>query len=198
LNPEFTLRLTFDVIHHKWIGTWKLLALNGKNGSPLRKRFVCANYAKANPCVKLGLRRDKAKEKPSLTDKDITDIRAALKKRPAWMKVSFEIALYTGCRQSETQIAFTDIDFKRRTIRFREPKGGGEKTYVVELPKELIPTLLPLKKVGQAHTLKGVPNPLGHVWWEFFSRTMKRPDLCFHCTRVNFVTRTSWHPRPSP
>ena len=114
------------------------------------------------------------------------------------MQVSFEIALYTGCRQSETQIAFSDIDFKRKTIRFREPKGGEEKTYVVELPKELIPILRPLMKAGQTHTLKGVPNPLGHVWWEFFSRTMKRPDLCFHCTRVNFVTRHVLASTPEP
>jgi integrase len=159
---------------------------------------VKRGYAKTNTCEKMKLRRDKAKEKPSLTDQDITDIRAALKRRPPWMRVSFEIALYTGCRQSETKIAFKDIDFKRKTIRFIEPKGGEEKTYVVELPDELIPVLLPLKEAGQKYTLKGVPDPLGHVWWEFFSRTMKRPDLCFHCTRVNFVTRHVLASTPEP
>jgi hypothetical protein len=33
------------VLHHKWTGAWKLLVLNGKNNSLLRKRFVCAHYA---------------------------------------------------------------------------------------------------------------------------------------------------------
>jgi integrase len=33
-----------------------------------------------------------------------------------------------------------------------------------------------------------MPAMPGKAWWKFF-RKIKMPHLCFHCTRVTFVTR---------
>jgi hypothetical protein len=46
-----------------------------------------------------------------------------------------------------------------------------------------------MKEREDKFTLQGVPKMQGKAWWEFFKEQMKRPDLCYHCTRVTFVTR---------
>ena len=46
---------------------------------------VRLGHADANPLVSLKLRRDKAAKKPELTDKEINQIREALKAEPEWM-----------------------------------------------------------------------------------------------------------------
>ncbi len=146
-------------------------------------------YCTTNPCNRLGVAKEETKEKPELTDTDITEIRAALKTRERWMQISFEIALHTGCRQSETQIAFKDVDFSRKTITFMTPKGGKARAFSVPLPAAIEPMLLELQNSGAKVTLDNPPRMLGKHWWEFFKNDLKRPDLCFHCTRVTFVTR---------
>jgi hypothetical protein len=65
---------------------------------------VRLGHAEANPLVSIKLRRDKAEKKPELTDKEIVEIRTALKQEPEWMQRAFEIALHTGCRLRETRI----------------------------------------------------------------------------------------------
>ena len=149
-------------------------------------------YCTTNPCNRLGVAKEETKEKPELTDDDITTIREALKKRDEqepWMRISFEIALHTGCRQSETQIAMKNIDFNRNTITFASPKGGKSRAFSVPLPEAIKPMLLKLKNAGAEFTLDKPPRMLGKHWWQFFKNDVKRPDLCFHCTRVSFVTR---------
>ncbi len=63
-----------------------------------------------NPWEKLGFERDDAKEKPELLDEHIAIIRANLLGKPERMRRSFEIALHTGLRFSETRIALRNID----------------------------------------------------------------------------------------
>ena len=46
----------------------------------------------------------KPPKKPELTDKEISQIREALKEEPEWMQVAFDIALHTGCRLRETHL----------------------------------------------------------------------------------------------
>ena len=153
------------------------------------RQAVRLGYATSNPCDRLGVAREESKEKPELTDDDITAIRAALRAKPEWMQIMFEIAIHTGCRQSETQIAFRDIDFKRKTITFANPKGGRARAFTRDLPDALEPLLLRLKASGRTHTLDAPPRLLGKEWWSFFKHDLKRPELCFHCTRVSYVTR---------
>jgi hypothetical protein len=155
----------------------------------IMRQAVRLQYATSNPCDRLGVAKQEAKEKPELTDEDIIQIRAALKNRAPWMAISFEIAIHTGCRQSETQIALRDIDLKRKTITFANPKGGRARAFTVPLPSALESLLRSLKDSGAMHTLDNPPSMLGKEWWCFFKNELKRPELCFHCARVTFVTR---------
>lgn len=115
------------------------------------RQAVRLGYASGNPCDRLGVARAESKEKPELTDEDIKSIRKALHEKPQWMQDSFEIAIHTGCRQSETQIALRDIDFKRNTITFATPKGGRSRAFSIPLPKALKPLLLRRKAAGATH-----------------------------------------------
>ena len=153
------------------------------------RQAVRLGYAAGNPVDRLGVAKEESKEKPELTDADIRAIRAALKTKPEWMQVSFEIAVHTGCRESETQIDFSNIDLKRKTVTFANPKGGKARAFTVPLPDPLVPLLRKLKREGYTHTLLNPPAMMGKAWWEFFKEDLKRPDLCFHCCRVTFVTR---------
>ncbi len=153
------------------------------------RQAVRLGYAPGNPVDRLGVAKEETKEKPELSDKDIRDIRAALKAKPEWMQTSFEIAIHTGCRESETQINFSNIDLPRKAITFASPKGGRERAFTVPLPEPLLPLLRKLKRRGFAQTLQDPPAMMGKAWWEFFKDDLKRPELCFHCCRVTFVTR---------
>ncbi len=155
----------------------------------IMRQAVRLGYAKGNPCDRLGVAKEESKEKPELTDEDIIEIRAALKNRDRWMQISFEIAIHTGCRQSETQIDLRDVDFKRKTITFANPKGGKARAFTVPMPSALEPLLRSLKDSGAKYTLDNPPYMLGKNWWCFFRHELKRPELCFHCARVTFVTR---------
>jgi site-specific recombinase XerD len=148
---------------------------------------VKLGIAQANPCFRLGVQKEEAKEKPELTDADIADIRTALKGEDKWMHTAFEIAINTGCRLSETRIKLSNIDFERGTILFESPKGGRTRAFTTPLPAAIKPMLLKIKDRGDAYTLTLPPVP-GKDWWSFFKR-VKRSDLCFHSTRVTFVTR---------
>jgi site-specific recombinase XerD len=155
----------------------------------IMRQAVRLGFCPGNPCDRLGVEKDEVKEKPALTDQEIRDIRLLLKKQPEWMQISFEIAIHTGCRQAETQIEMKEIDIKRKTISFTSPKGGREKAFTVPLPAALEPLLARLHALDRRFTLVNPPKMMGKEWWRFFKYELKRPDLCFHCTRVTFVTR---------
>ncbi|HMD53942.1 MAG TPA: hypothetical protein VKJ65_05280, partial [Phycisphaerae bacterium] len=100
---------------------------------------VRLGHADANPLVSLKLRRDKSPKKPELTDKEISDIREALKDEPEWMQTAFDISLHTGCRLRETRLPMNCIDFKEDKITFPAPKGGEDRAFSVPMPSALHP-----------------------------------------------------------
>ena len=80
-----------------------------------------------NPWEKLGFERDEVKEKPELLDEHIALIRDKLADKPEWMRRSFEIALPTGLRFSETRIRLSNIDPEIKTAYIEKRKGGKKR-----------------------------------------------------------------------
>jgi hypothetical protein len=81
------------------------------------REAVHRGFILANPLERMGIRKDRAPEKPELTDADVEAIRAGLVRmeghlplKDRWMTISFEIALHQGCRIRETTIAMSDIN----------------------------------------------------------------------------------------
>jgi len=145
-------------------------------------------YADSNPCERLGIPRDRSREKREITTEEIAKIREALKTRPEWMRVAFEIALHQGCRHAETSLSFDQIDSERRTIRFTaKGRNGSPHVFTTRLHSGLLPMLRELQSRGLTRTCT-FPPMTAIFWWKFF-REINLPDLCFHCTRVTAVTR---------
>ena len=148
---------------------------------------VRLGHADANPLVSLKLRRDKPAKKPELTDKEVSEIREALKTEPEWMQVAFDIALHTGCRLRETRLPLSCIDFKEDKITFPSPKGGEDRAFSVPMPTALRPLFERLRKAKKKFTLE-FPFQPSRRWQQFFI-VIKKPHLTFHCLRVTYVNR---------
>ncbi len=144
----------------------------------------------ANPLAVLKVRRDEAKKKRAFTAEEIEQCREALKAEPEWMRVSFEIALFTGCRLRETRVALTDIDLDAEipTITFAAPKGGTRAAFSVPLPEALIPMLRDMERRKMSHTIDKFPFQPSRRWQQFFQK-LGIEGVCFHCLRVTKITR---------
>jgi hypothetical protein len=162
------------------IGELKLLAMI--MGEALR-----LEHADSNPLVRLNLKQDKPKRKPELTDEEIRLIRKALKGEPEWMRISFNIALHTGCRLRETRIPLSCIDFGEGKITFPSPKGGEDRAFSVPMPSALRPLFERLRRAKRSSTVE-FPFQPSRCWMRFFTN-IRMPHLCFHCLRVTYVNR---------
>ena len=152
------------------------------------KYAIKRGFIELNPCSSLGIKKHKPKEKPELTDQDIALIRNQLQKlqMPEWMVTCFEIGIHQGCRLAETQIPFTQIDFKKKTILF---KAKGQKDFTAPLHPKLLPILQKLKKKGLLMTCV-LPFMPSKQWWRFFKKIgLHQKGVSFHCTRVTVITR---------
>jgi integrase len=159
------------------------------------RQAVRRGYANHNPCERLGLKRDPAKEKPELTNAEIALIRAACAKREGhlpiterWMSVSFEIALHQGCRLRETQVQMTDVDEAARVIVFHaKGRDGVPKIFPSRLHNALLPLMAELRAAKATQTCK-MPTMASKDWWAL-RQELGIGHTCFHSTRVTVVTR---------
>lgn len=160
--------------------------------SVLMREALRRGFAETNHCERLGIEKDPAKQKPEMSEAEIAKIRQALRTRPEWMRVSFEIALHQGCRLSETSLALTAVDVPRRSITFAaKGRGHGEKhIFTTKLHEGLVPLMNRLqaaKKKNHGVTCT-LPRMAAKQWHSFFQE-MGLGHLCFHCTRVTVITR---------
>lgn len=156
-----------------------------------------SGFAKTNPCLKLGIGREQAKIKPKITAVEHAAITRALKVEPEWMGIAYKIAWEQGCRFSETCLELRDVDLARNVIGFRTK---GKKKAIAEVP--LSPRLRPLfRRLIQARPKRErsfeMPKAAGKRWSVFF-RKLGLAHLCFHCTRVTFITRCHEAGLPEP
>ena len=144
----------------------------------------------ASPLAALNLKRTPPKTKRAFTDEEVDQCRKALLAGDEeWMRVSFDIALFTGCRLRETRIpmACIDLDSDLPTITFPHPKGGASESFTVIVPDGLMPLLRELTASGKTHTFDAFPFQPSRRWQQFF-KVQKIQDVCFHCLRVTKVT----------
>ncbi len=146
-------------------------------------------FCESNPLSRLGVARTAPKLKPELTDAQITTLRTALAKQPEWMRIAFEISLYTGCRFSECEIPIANIDFAAGTIRLRDAKrneNDPRKYFTVPIHERLRPLLQSLQVQGRIVTVNLSRDFNGRINKFFRSAGV---NASFHSLRVTFVTR---------
>lgn len=152
----------------------------------LMNEAVASGFCWLNPCARLDIRKDTPARKPRITEAEDEIIRRELAHEPDWMSVSYQIAWDQGCRFSETCLPLADVDLVKNTIRFRT-KGRKEENDQFPLSPKLRPLFRRMKREGRKWTFE-MPQMPGKAWWRFFRR-IKMRHLCFHCTRVTFITR---------
>ena len=153
----------------------------------LMAEAIESGFATSNPCLKLGIGRDEAKAKPQILPAEHALITRSLKKEPEWMRVSYLIAYWQGCRFSETCLPLRDVDLARNVIGFRT-KGNKQTLAEVPLCRQLRPLFRRLLREKRERTFELPEKMSGKHWWSFFRR-IGLGHLCFHCTRVTFITR---------
>ncbi|MGN6644107.1 MAG: tyrosine-type recombinase/integrase, partial [Verrucomicrobiota bacterium] len=153
-----------------------------------------------NPCLRLGIQREKPPEKPELTAEDCELIRKSIPDVTdpivrEMLANSFEIARYQGCRLSETRLnPQTDVTLPVGdafgTIQFR---AKGNRVHVTTLHTNLVPLFRRLKEEGKTTTWK-LPESAGrqwasNKWWKFLDRIgLKEKGITFHGLRVTVAT----------
>ena len=150
----------------------------------LTTEAIRRGLAVTNPFLRLGIAKGPTREKPEITDAEIMTIRQALKTRPEWMQISFEIAIHQGCRFAETCLPVSQINLERMEITF-DAKGG--RTFTTKLHDALVPLISRLKAEGRSRTYE-MPVQKARDWTRLFRKIGLR-HLCFHCTRVTVITR---------
>jgi integrase len=157
----------------------------------IMEEAVLREMAERNPAAKLGLKRDATPPKPEILPDQQDTIFAALRKRPLWMQRSFRIALQTGLRRDESIIDLRrNIDWENARITVPDPKGGPTRAFTFPIVQM---SVLPyLRNISDHFTwdkseAASSGKPIGIIWREFFD-DVGMPEICFHCTRVTFIT----------
>ncbi len=152
---------------------------------------VARGIALANPARKLKIEREEVIPKPEMTDEEIGQIYAALENEPEWMRRSFHISLHTGLRFGDTPITRHQIRWQDRSILIEKPKGGRRREFAIPLYPS-IEAMLREFWDGRQPALWALPpkqRALTGLMWSKFFRRIGLPHLCFHCTRVTFISR---------
>lgn len=156
--------------------------------SCIMREALHRGFADTNPCEKLGILKDPAKEKREMTDDEIATIRKELQTRPEWMQISFEIGIHQGCRLSETSIPIECIDIKRGLVTFSaKGKGQGRRVFTTVLHPGLVPLFQ--KLIERKLTVTCILPQMAAKMWHTFFKEIGMSHLCFHCTRVTVITR---------
>jgi hypothetical protein len=150
-----------------------------------RREFCRDDVTKA-----LGLQRDDPEEKPEYTDEQITLISEKLQKKPEWMRIAFHIAIQSGLRHQETQIRKKNVNFANGEISIPNPKGGRKRAFTHAGSDNLMAYLKDVFSDGRQVTWT-LPKDVfpGLAWRAFFDEIGLEQPICFHCTRVTYVSR---------
>ena len=175
-------------VHGRAVGHNSAL-LEVKFLSQLVNEAIRREFCESNPIARLGVARKAAKVKPELTDEQIKLLRSKLSGEPEWMRVAFEISLYTGCRFGECEIPLENIDLEAGSIRIRDSKRGDtdpRKYFTVPIHPSLRPTLVRLRESGVEVTCRLTRDKNGRI--NYFFRQCG-VAASFHSLRVTFITR---------
>jgi integrase len=138
-----------------------------------------------NPIRSLGIRREPSTRKREFTDDEIAKCLEALEHEEEWMRLTFTIALHTGCRLRETALRMAGVNFETRSITFDAPKGGEGKAFTRPMPEALVPVLWPIRRRAVSHKFPFQPS---RCFQNFFGRVGIH-GVSIHCLRVSYVTR---------
>jgi integrase len=167
------------------IGELKLL-------SQVIDEAVRREYCSGNPCVKLGLRRDKAPEARAWTDSELATVDAdlAARDRFGWMRATYLLGRYQAARLRSCSLPLSCIDLERGTIFYPSPKGGERRAFSQPIDKRLLPALREIvehRKAEGKQTLCDLPD-FPSLEWRRLLDGLGITDVSHHDLRRTWVT----------
>jgi integrase len=105
------------------------------------------------------------------------------------MRRSFNLALRTGLRFAETRIGRSQVDWTNRLLHIEKPKGGRKRAFSIPIYESVEPMLREWWQNGAAEFWTTPAGTMTALTWTKFFRDLGLPHLCFHCTRVTFISR---------
>ena len=105
------------------------------------------------------------------------------------MQICFEVGLYQALRLRQCAFPMSCVNFDRGTITYPFTIVKGKNPFTHPIDPRLAPLLRRLAADGRTKTCE-IPKMPSKAWWLFFKRLGIR-DLCFHCLRVNWITRAA-------
>lgn len=145
--------------------------------------------ADKNEARKLMIGRTEPALKPEMSDQEIEAIYAAPK--PLWMHRSFHIGLHTALRFSDTAIERSRVNWTAQEIVIDLPKGGRKRAFGINIYPTIREMIEEFMDSGEnvLWTLPPKERVLTSLSWMHFFRSLGLDHLCFHCTRVSFISR---------
>jgi hypothetical protein len=173
-----------NISHNSARGELKLLGL-------VMDEAVTSHYVHENPVRRLGIGEEDTALKPEITADEERTIRQALAVEPLWMQRAFHIGISTGLRHADCRILATQIRWESDDVLIERPKGGRKREFVIPIYDTIRADLEGLRQRGD-RALFEIPSEFARIpalrWRAFFDRACL-PHICFHCSRVTFISR---------
>lgn len=154
---------------------------------------VRRGFAPSNPCLRLGMKREKVRHARELTPAELELIEARLPAwaaadpERAWMPDCYMIARYQGCRLRETRLNLSrQVDLRAGILTFlTKGKKDGEGETTTMHPK-LRPLFERMVREKREFTLDYGQRP--SILWRQFFDSIGLHDAWFHCLRSTVIT----------
>jgi hypothetical protein len=179
-------------------GSNNLTIMELKFLSSVMNEAVRREMVNANPLVRMGLKKEKAKEKQPWSDDAIHLVAARIAKKPVWMRVTFLLGLYQAARLRQCEIPLADIDLERKRITYWKRLDGkplvkGDKPFTQPLDERLVQPLAKIvaeRRNGGHAALCEIPR-FPSLLWRRFLDSLKLTTLSHHGLRVTWITRAA-------
>lgn len=166
--------------------------------SAVMAEAIRREFAEFNPCLRMGFKRTKAKEKQPWSDDEVRTVAAALGSQPDWMRASFVLGYYQAARLRQAEVPLRDIDLNGLRITYWKTIDGrplvkGDRPFSQPIAQAAVPALLKLVQARQAGGFKAlceIPGPAS-IQWRRFLLTLGLGHLCHHGLRVTWITKAA-------
>lgn len=147
-----------------------------------------------NPARKLNIETEETPIRPEITLPMEKIIFMELRMWPEWMPKSFLLGINTGLRFATTHLHRSQIRLDSDDIVIEKPKGGRKREFAIPIYESIRPTIQEFLASQDEYLwtapAKGEGSLTGLEWSKFFKASKAYvPGLCFHSTRVTFITR---------
>jgi integrase len=159
---------------------------------------VHRDFAKANPVMKMGLKRAAITPKTPWTDEESVAVAGAIHAQSDFLQASFILGFYQAARLRQCEVPLRDINLSTNRITYWRSLSGrpltkGDKPFTQPISQAALPLLRDLidrRKAAGKKDLCEIPA-VPSMEWRAFLDQFGFSHLCHHGLRTTWVTRAA-------